>query len=374
MHIEVNLLSFFVQKFAIGIWQTCVSTNQILQANYSHTNLADFFHPFCPKFRTSLIMENFPLFFSLSMLLQIVCINILIYVVQSAPEPFKNYAEMGVCEDVSEGTRRCAIQSSDCNPTHIDGVLNIQGERWYNAYALRSSNDTPENCYCDNTPVGSCETSMNDPNQCAPKKIGYCSPGAPFQFSEYNDCTCAATKYGACQDLTWEDNHFCAYSHTDCESQYNHIWVEPNLVEEVTGLVCTCENVRVGGCRGVHEGFYCAVTVDDCGWDDYFPPISLKDKHGFSCNLCESSSYVTRDEIDEILNTVLEKKSGHTGMIITMVALVCAAGLSTFYIYRKNFFKLVPVLKPSFKNDRSGSEKPITMESAQQPNESGVLS
>jgi hypothetical protein len=141
------------------------------------------------------------------------------------------------------------------------------------------------------TSIGSCLGWTGAGNRCSPHSYGFCSAGESFldaRSTNNNDtsCKCDEISYGVCQDRSSNRNHSCAFSPKDCEDG-QHIWIQPNDVEIATGLVCTCDKVRIGGCVGGFQGFTCAVTEDDCPWDHYYPPYSLKRLHGHTCNLCQ---------------------------------------------------------------------------------------
>lgn len=225
---------------------------------------------------------------------------------------------MGVCENVVTKAQRCAIQASDCVPSHIDGSLNVEGEKWYTAHDQRLNGNAP--CDCGETEINAC---MNgDSFTCSPTKSGYCSSSSDLYGiapTEKGYCTCDSqfvdnvrtrTKYGACQDLTSSKSHFCAYSPKDCED--NHIWVEPELAKDIVGTDCFCENVRIGGCIGGFTNFICAVTEDQCYFDKYYPPHSLKELFGQTCTLCKADIEI----IDELTDLPVQekKKSGKSGL------------------------------------------------------------
>jgi hypothetical protein len=118
-----------------------------------------------------------------------------------------------------------------------------------------------------------------------------------------------------------------------------HVWIAPRDVETVTGLVCTCENVRIGGCVGGFQGFTCAVTEDDCPWDQYFPPYSLKRIHGHTCNLCQGAQSTAEDELDELAQQEPPRKkrgmSTTSKALLSVFFLIGAITLTTFYVYRR---------------------------------------
>lgn len=281
----------------------------------------------------------------------------------------ENFAETGACENVVTSKRRCAMQASDCEPTHIDGNLNTQGEKWHSAYRLKQRGF--DACTCEDTEIGAC-MSINDGEaslnfSCAPTQTGYCNKGTQESFGSLSQginegyCGCAsygrsssgiaeqtATRYGACQDLSSKSKHFCAYSPAACEE--NHLWVQPELTKQVIGTDCHCANVRIGGCIGGFENFHCAVTEDDCTWDDYFAPLSLKEKHGHTCNLCLASPI--NDEIDDIDQFVpstdggLLSAGGIAGIVIASIVGFVAIGTASYYFvysYRTKKTEGIPI-------------------------------
>lgn len=206
-------------------------------------------------------------------------------------------ADIGVCEDVRTGRMRCAMQSSDCKPQEIDD-MGLKGEKWFSAYTQKQRGQ--DFCSCNETSVGSCNS------RCSPHQYGYCDANEMFHdatlFTHNSGCKCNTVTYGACQDLTSSMDHFCALSPHDCEGDHHHFWVEPGKAKAITGLDCRCEQVRVGGCVGKNMGFTCALSKDDCPWDVFYPPYSLKRLHGRTCNLCDSAdhSLLQPDELDTI--------------------------------------------------------------------------
>jgi len=265
---------------------------------------------------------------------------------------FHKYAEMGVCENVETGIQRCAMQLSDCEPTHfIDGEKNEIGEKWYSAYRQKQRGFAP--CDCMQTSMGVCTKSLeisdadkgesssnnnennelNDRIQCAPHAQACQRSVESFGFlstSSINSCNCVfnennpekRTKYGACQDVISSRNnkdHFCAYSPEDCEGD-NHVWIYPEDTLKILKMECFCEEVRIGGCIGGFSNFHCAITEDDCNWDKFYSPISLKEEHGMSCRLCRPStndvSNLETDEIDGL------KKKGLTAWEISGISIL----------------------------------------------------
>ena len=66
----------------------------------------------------------------------------------------KHYARTGICKNIVTGAKRCALTPSDCEPKHVNGVKNINGEKWFSAYGMNQMGHTP--CICDTTQVGAC--------------------------------------------------------------------------------------------------------------------------------------------------------------------------------------------------------------------------
>lgn len=238
-------------------------------------------------------------------------------------------AENGVCEDVQTGRMRCAMQSSDCKPQQIDNGT-VKGEKWYSAYIQKQRG--LEFCSCQDTSIGSCNS------RCAPQQLGYCDHAANEIFHDAttlthnDDCKCNTATYGACQDLSSSMNHFCALSPSDCEEDHHHFWVEPSKTKSVTGLDCSCKQVRVGGCIGKIMGFTCALSKDDCPWDVYYPPYSLKRLHGHTCNLCvvegDDTSVPELDELDSLgQNDVKLTKNRLSGTAKIFIALTIILGI-----------------------------------------------
>ena len=246
----------------------------------------------------------------------------------------RHIAAMGVCENTETLERRCAIQASDCKPTHIDGQKNVNGEKFVPLHMQRLQNQEMS-CTCDNTPVHVCLTpNQDDPLLFTKTCVAHqalCDVengsllGVTSDGDSEGSCTCKETKndsdttiptptlYGACYNPQDTDNSFCAFSPDDCESPY--VWVRPDDTEAVVRRTCRCENVRTGGCVGGFTGFLCALTQDDCMNADYFAPISLKKTHGESCRLCDSSDTFSNDVVDQT-----KKKSMSPGMIAWIVA------------------------------------------------------
>lgn len=243
-----------------------------------------------------------------------------------------NAAEIGVCEDVQSGRMRCAMQSSDCKPQQIDNG-SVQGEKWYSAYMQKQRGQ--EFCSCQDTSIGSCNS------RCSPQQLGYCDHSSEIFHDAMTvthnvDCKCNNALYGACQDLSSSMNHFCALSPSDCEEDHHHFWIEPSKTKSVTGLDCSCKQVRVGGCIGKIMGFTCALSKDDCPWDVYYPPYSLKKLHGHTCNLCvvDDSSGPDPDELDSPRQNLVKTKerlSGTSKFFISM-AIILGIGGSIFGI------------------------------------------
>lgn len=222
--------------------------------------------------------------------------------------------EMGVCENQETLQLRCIMQPSDCKPTHVDGKKHIEGEKYLNINQQKL-NEKYMACGCEDTPAHLCLTPKDDdPSQfvkkCVPD-ISACDMEKGSLLGSSKDaekhCTCShtlmvaasssvdderilgPTLYGACQDVNNDEAFFCAFRSSDCETPY--VWVDPEDTEELVGTQCTCDKVRTGACHGgfvVHglSGTVCSLTSDACGYGNFFPPISLKRKHGESCRLC----------------------------------------------------------------------------------------
>lgn len=251
------------------------------------------------------------------------------------------YSDMGFCEKLFTRERRCAMQPSDCIPTHSSaGESNVEGESWVTA--VRAAIKTPlVKCDCDNTPTGLCvpndQLDKVTPSTIGQQGVNYrCAASShlcnqeeeTFLFVDFPldqetgaQCGCnglfnqdgplskdgSASLYGACVDSNYNlndvapsDAFFCAYSPEACSD--GHEWVEPTIVKSSLGLECHCESVRVGGCLNGLNGFHCANTADDCGsWGNYLPPLPLLRDSGESCRLCESTASTLPDEIDAII-------------------------------------------------------------------------
>jgi len=236
--------------------------------------------------------------------------------------------KMGVCENQETLQLRCAMRPSDCNPTHINGQKNVQGEKYLNVNQQLLQNKG-SGCACEDTPTHLCLTPQkDDPSQfvktCV-SDIFACdvNNGSLLGASEDADkhCTCAhvldgeqggdtavaPTVYGACKSTINDDDYFCAFQPSDCETSY--VWVLPQDTQEVVGTQCTCDKVRTGACVGGFvlpglSGTVCSVSAEAC-YDGrhsvFFAPISLKQKHGESCRLCnamDTSVKVAPDAVD----------------------------------------------------------------------------
>jgi hypothetical protein len=271
--------------------------------------------------------------------------NISYVVSAAAAASNKTYipAEIGICENVQTGRVRCAMKSSDCIPQQLNEESVITGEKWYSAYMQKSRGQ--EFCSCQETSIGSCNS------RCSPQEHGYCDTTRNELFHEAmtithnSGCRCDTAIYGACQDLSSSMNHFCAYSPTDCEEDHHHFWVEPSRTKAVTGLDCRCEQVRVGGCVGKVMGFACAISKDDCPWDVYYPPYSLKMRHGHTCNLCVSTGDGSwspdPDELDSIQEQDNSKRGGTTKgrnkalPSVLVIFTVFGFGIAFFFAWKK---------------------------------------
>lgn len=254
------------------------------------------------------------------------------------------YAETGTCEHITTGEQRCALLPSDCEPSHVDGEKNVVGgERWYNAYRMKQRGVNP--CTCETTPVGACFVGGAGLDgsggiaalefRCAPHPES-CVSSRGETFGEFGDipledgaeCGCSvlgvleewdadddydeddavelppaqsATLFGACYND--ENDHFCAFSPSDCKGgDEGYSWMDPASVKDLLGYDCTCADTHIGGCVGGFMGFACAVTSEDCSWDSYYPPRSLKKTHGYSCRLCKpiENRMIKADAIDAL--------------------------------------------------------------------------
>lgn len=225
------------------------------------------------------------------------------------------YVEMGICENVQTGSKRCAMQASDCQFDHWNGEMSVHLEAFFSAFeqeqfGYKDDASSSSLCTCENTQIGSC----ND--RCSPQRYGYCftnesfvemfssSTTAPLtdlsgssSSSSNNDCSCHTANYGACQNAV-TGQYFCAFSPNDCVVD-GHFWIHPQDTQETIGIICTCDKVRVGGCVGDRgQKFTCAVSADDCQRvEHYQEPYTLKLTTGRMCNLCKPlSTSTTSDE------------------------------------------------------------------------------
>ncbi len=246
------------------------------------------------------------------------------------------------------------MQSSDCQPSHIDGLLNVDGEKYHSAHYQRLNGKDP--CDCSQTEIRAC--MKGESFTCSPTKSGYCNSldGSFFGTlpADKGTCRCdghfakdatrtSRTKYGACQDLSSSKDHFCAFSPDDCEG--NHTWVEPELAKDIVGTDCFCENVRIGGCIGGFTGFICATAKDQqCPYDRFYPPYSLKVFNGQICNLCKAPAPI---EIVDELTDLPQKKSGLSSIGIAVIVVPCVIVIIVG----------VGVAILGFKRSRSGSKQ-----------------
>jgi hypothetical protein len=237
----------------------------------------------------------------------------------AVPTTTTKYVEMGICENVQTGSKRCAMQASDCQFDHWNGEMSVHLEAFFSAFeqeqfGYHQDDASSSLCTCENTQIGSC----ND--RCSPQRYGYCFTNESFveMFSSSttapladlsssrssssssnsnNDCSCHTANYGACQNAV-TGQYFCAFSPNDCVVD-GHFWIHPQDTQEAIGIICTCDKVRVGGCVGDHgQKFTCAVSSDDCQRvEHYQEPYTLKLTTGRMCNLCKPlSTSTTSDE------------------------------------------------------------------------------
>lgn len=232
---------------------------------------------------------------------------------------------MGVCQHVVTEKMRCAIEESDCAPTHIEGEKQFNGEKWFNSYNLLKDKkiELEDVCRCDeNTLVGSCVT-LNDSGmpvgyRCAPHRRACDHQGNETYVHDSvlpdgTKCTCShvilpgltepdddsMTQWGLCatrksahSDKYYAKGSFCAVSRADCgdPTVTNTRYLSAAQAEEILGYPCTCDLVQVGGCRG-DTGGHCAVTEDSCvdgtrfGGTHYSPPEFMY-KYNMKCRLC----------------------------------------------------------------------------------------
>ena len=279
----------------------------------------------------------------------------------------KHYARFGRCENVKTGATRCAMTKDDCEPAR-----NEDGERWYNDLRLKQKGIDDGPCKCGNTLMGACVTfgakQMNF--ECAPRTINveedYCvgdengdgtSTDPTYAILPTNsagtNCYCDAlqsieddrihrssssrTKYGACHNQD-DGSFFCAYSSEYCEG--NHRWVRPELVPDIRGDggYCTCEQTHIGGCIGGMESFHCALSEDDCYWNEFVMPIPLKAQHNHACMLCEQTVSLDPkpDEIETLeyspSTTSLSFTAGISIGITVSVVSIVLCGMVRFYV------------------------------------------
>lgn len=277
-----------------------------------------------------------------------------------------NVAKLGACEHAITGVVRCAMQASNCEPEYIDGVKNPNGERWYSAYRMEQRG--LESCSCETTEVGSCFKpgkadiaggSGNVEFRCAPhsdschNQDGESFGIANFAMSNDEKCGCSGfgdlslnelswkTLYGACRSPSGsKDDYFCAYSPHDCEGEYS--WVEPNSVSGLFGRDCHCEDTHVGGCVGGFQGFLCAITEDDCAWDNFHHPMPLKKKWGHSCRLCKAGDDNVSPSVsfNDAIDRETQSKNLGIGAILGIVA-GSAVGLSLLMLLMYQLVKKI---------------------------------
>eukprot|EP00581_Thalassiosira_minuscula_P000017 CAMPEP_0183746446 /NCGR_PEP_ID=MMETSP0737-20130205/66760_1 /TAXON_ID=385413 /ORGANISM="Thalassiosira miniscula, Strain CCMP1093" /LENGTH=388 /DNA_ID=CAMNT_0025982141 /DNA_START=272 /DNA_END=1439 /DNA_ORIENTATION=+ len=235
-----------------------------------------------------------------------------------------HYVKTGTCMNLATGARRCALTPSDCEPTHIGGEKNINGEKWFTAYRLAQQDDqssTLKSCTCETTRVNACFANNCSGSNCdwtlsdvdganlsfrcaANSESCALSKGEMFGHLDANtlandaQCGCnvlgklddqelsgelsprsqRATLYGACYKDS--ENAFCAYSPDAC-GDYGYTWLDSLSASVMLGYECTCADTHTGGCVGGFMGFNCAVSEHDCTWDTYYPPMTLAETFGY---------------------------------------------------------------------------------------------
>jgi len=276
-----------------------------------------------------------------------------------------HFAKFGRCENIKTGKTRCAMTPEDCEPARND-----EGERWFNDLRSKQKGIDDHECKCENTLMGACVSvgGKKMGYECAPRTKNveeeYCSPkeddsgnsiDPTYEILPTNaagtNCYCDAlqsveddsirnspssmTKYGACYNPANGD-FFCAYSSDYCQGE-NHSWVHPDEVPEIRedGGYCTCEQTHIGGCVGGMYPFHCALSPEDCHWNEFFLPIDLKVQHNHACMLCERT--VTLDPQPDEIKTLDFDPSTRSGLSFTAgisigaavtvvaIALCCAA-------------------------------------------------
>lgn len=282
--------------------------------------------------------------------------------------------ELGICENVQTGEKRCAMQASDCEFDHYIGEMLVHGEMFYSAHQQKQLR-FPETCSCQHTFVGSCN------NRCSPQRYGYCFMNESFRehfvlestaadggggggvdpndanVATSSSCTCQDAHYGACQNAVTGE-FFCAFSPNDCVADGVHVWIHPEDTQKVLGLVCTCDKVRVGGCVGERgQRFACAVTSDDCLKDEHYQtPYTLKWTHGRMCNLCErlssdgDSLTLYEDELTNVSNKGQGRPSGLSRVGKTFLSLFVIGAMvgMAMFLFAKQLRKKSEIYRSSY--------------------------
>lgn len=269
-----------------------------------------------------------------------------------------NDVATGSCVQVgSDENEHCAMQSSDCEPSHIDGSKNVLGEQWYSAYRQEQRGSVNQ-CRCESTSIGACvqttsiSNSKSDTSDNAPLSVrcaaheGLCRAEETFlkassEVPQLSDCKCdhggagtneLPTKYGACVHKEQSrDEYFCAYRREDCQG--THYWMEPTDVPEE--YECHCGNVRTGGCVGGFMKFQCAATPDDCSFDRYLAPADLKRLHGYSCRLCDADAVGLSLSTDEIDGISQQKNIPMVPVLITVALVILVAAGAGLLLFKR---------------------------------------
>jgi len=247
----------------------------------------------------------------------------------------------------------------DCEPAR-----NEDGERWFNALRLEQKGIEGAPCTCQNTLMGACVSvgGKHMTYECSPRtkdvEEDYCRKTESGDDPTYEilptnsagtNCYCDAlqsieddsirrsassrTKYGACYIPNGvgdekENQFFCAYSSEYCTG--DHVWVHPNDVPNIhgEGEYCTCDATHIGGCVGGMYPFHCALSKEDCNWNTFNLPISMKTDHNHACFLCEKvfTVHPKQDEIDTVAYRGSPKLATtvavSVGIAVSVVALV----------------------------------------------------
>jgi len=314
-----------------------------------------------------------------------------------------HYVKTGTCMNLATGARRCALTPSDCEPTHIGGEKNINGEKWFTAYRLAQQDDqssTLKSCTCETTRVNACFANNCSGSNCdwtlsdvdganlsfrcaANSESCALSKGEMFGHLDANtlandaQCGCnvlgklddqelsgelsprsqRATLYGACYKDS--ENAFCAYSPDAC-GDYGYTWLDSLSASVMLGYECTCADTHTGGCVGGFMGFNCAVSEHDCTWDTYYPPMTLAETFGYRCRLCEPFGQdLHADTIDKLSAeenvTPTTSKSYNAVFASGLVGLATGAALSLVIIFicRKCSYKKLAPSKIVSKADKT---------------------